>query len=231
MLWLGLFFPFMTDCWYSSRKPKCKSHLWLHRCPPSRPSPQVQTCSLWQQPWVGGWWELGVLSWRGAAHLAWSQPLCFVNGHLSLPADMWVMGAGGRVWGARSYQPSKWMVFNDLSSRGWTVLGFLQLFFPPPSQDIFQCCACWFHVTNPLSWLLILLAVFLTTLYWLLGKGGEKPPLGSEAQLLPLYFYLFLLLLFFRLSFMSQLPSVWNEMARPIQPRTHLNILNLPEVC
>lgn len=51
MVQLGLFFPIMTDYWYPSRKPKCKSHLWLHCCSPSHPSAQVQMCSLWQ-PWV-----------------------------------------------------------------------------------------------------------------------------------------------------------------------------------
>lgn len=38
-------------------------------------------------------------------------------------------------------------------------------------------------------------------------ERGLEPPSGAEALLLPLYFYLFLLL-FFRLNFMSQLPYV-----------------------
>lgn len=48
MVWLGLFFPFLTDCWYPSRKPKCKNHSWPQRCPPL--SPWVQA---WEQLWVG----------------------------------------------------------------------------------------------------------------------------------------------------------------------------------
>lgn len=71
-------------------------------------------------------------------------------------------------------------VFNDLSS------GVGVCSPPPPAlsrQENFQYCAWWFHVTNPLSWLLILLAIFLTTLYPLVGKG-RKLLSGAEARLL-----------------------------------------------
>lgn len=40
---------------------------------------------------------MGVLSWQGAAHQSWSQPLFFAYGDLPLPADMEVIGAGARV--------------------------------------------------------------------------------------------------------------------------------------
>lgn len=86
------------------------------------------------------------------------------DGDLPLPADTWVMDAG--AWVSEEHAPTNPLhepsVFNDLSSGA----GFWGFFFPPLSrQENFQYCAWWFHVTNPLSWLLILLAIFLTTLY------------------------------------------------------------------
>lgn len=59
--------------------------------------------------------------------------------------------------------PNEPSVFNDLSSRGWTVSGFLKI---PPSSSVWT----FFSVVPGgfmLQILLILLAIFLTTLYWL----------------------------------------------------------------
>lgn len=164
---LGLFFTFMTDCWYPSRKPKCKSHLWLHRCSPSRPSPPVQMCSLWQQPWLRTVGAGGSVLARSCTSVLVSAPLFCLWGSTSASRC-----AGDRCWclGLRStLLPTLRMNHLSLMTFLAGVGQFLVFFFflPLSRQEIFQYCAWWFHVTNPLSWLLILLAIFLTTLYWL----------------------------------------------------------------
>lgn len=90
---LGLFFTFMTDCWYPSRKPKCKSHLWLHRCSPSRPSPPVQMCSLWQQPWLRTVGAGGSVLARSCTSVLVSAPLFCLWGSTSASRC-----AGDRCW-------------------------------------------------------------------------------------------------------------------------------------
>jgi len=82
MVRLGLFFPFLTDCWYPSRKPKCKNHSWPHRCPPPPPSPRVPARCGSSRRWALGSarWELGFLSWQGAARRSWSQPRSLAMG-------------------------------------------------------------------------------------------------------------------------------------------------------
>lgn len=128
MVRLGLFFTFMTDCWYPSRKPKCKSHLWLHRCSPSGPSPQVQTCSLWQQPWprtVGA--GCSVLARRCAPVLV-SAPLFLPVGiYLCQQMCRWSVLVLGFEEHTPTNPPNEPSVFNDLSSGGWAV--FFVFFF------------------------------------------------------------------------------------------------------
>lgn len=138
MVRLGLFFPFLTDCWYPSRKPKWKkNHLWLH-CPPL--SLQVQTCSVWQQPRVGCSQRLvgAGFSIPMRCHMPVLVTASFsAGGDLPLPADTWVIDAG--AWVSEEHTPTNHLrepsVFNDLSGG----VGFI-----PPArsrQENFQYCA------------------------------------------------------------------------------------------
>lgn len=77
-------------------------------------------------------------------------------------------------------------VFNDLSSRDWTVYGFLKLHPPTPPPLPSQCghfsvlclvVSC--YKSSQLASHFI--GHFSDRLVLAVGKGGEKPPSGSEA--------------------------------------------------
>lgn len=180
MVRLGLFFPFLTDCWYPSRKSKCKNHSWLHHCPPPL-SPRVQTCSVWQQPRVGcrqGSVGAGFLSRRGAARRSWSQP-CFLLVGIDLCQQIPVIDAG--TWVSEEQAPTnpphEPSVFNDLASG----VGF----FSPQQTGRFSVLCLVVSRYKSFQLASHFIGHFADHLLPAVGKG-RKPLLGAEARLLPL---------------------------------------------